>query len=83
MEDFRELADPRIATVQLPRIRATLRDGKTVQFGRIAAGMNVVDGINPEYGETPDQGAIQAQGNAYLTKNFPRMDFVRKATIEP
>ena len=52
-------------------------------FGRISTGMNVVDGINPEYGETPNQGAVQMEGNAYLTKNFPRMDFIRKATIEP
>lgn len=38
VEDFRDLADPRIATIQLPRMLATLREGKTVAFGRITAG---------------------------------------------
>lgn len=57
-------------------------------FGRIVTGMNVVDALNAEYGEGapsgrgPDQGRAQMEGNAYLTKSFPRMDFVKKATIE-
>jgi peptidyl-prolyl cis-trans isomerase A (cyclophilin A) len=50
-------------------------------FGEIESGMEVVDKINAEYGERPDQGRIQAQGNAYLTKAFPRLDYVKKATI--
>jgi hypothetical protein len=44
--------------------------------------MEVVDKINAEYRENPDQGRIQMEGNAYLTKAFPRLDYVRKATIE-
>jgi peptidyl-prolyl cis-trans isomerase A (cyclophilin A) len=57
-------------------------------FGQVTTGMDVVDKINPEYGEGaprgrgPDQGRAQMEGNAYLTKDFPRMDFVKKATIE-
>jgi len=57
-------------------------------FGRVISGMDVVDKLNPEYGEGaprgrgPDQGRLQMEGNAYLAKEFPRMDFVRKATIE-
>ena len=57
-------------------------------FGQVTTGMDVVDKINPEYGEGaprgrgPDQGRTQMEGNAYLTKDFPRMDFVKKATIE-
>ena len=57
-------------------------------FGRVSSGMNVVDALNAEYGEGaprgsgPDQGRLQMEGNAYLAKEFPRMDFVRKATIE-
>jgi peptidyl-prolyl cis-trans isomerase A (cyclophilin A) len=50
-------------------------------FGRVSSGMDVVDSIYKGYGETPDQGRIQAEGNAYLAKNFPRLDFVKKATI--
>jgi peptidyl-prolyl cis-trans isomerase A (cyclophilin A) len=43
--------------------------------------MDVVDAINNEYGETPNQGRIQSEGNAYLTKDFPKLDFIKKATI--
>jgi peptidyl-prolyl cis-trans isomerase A (cyclophilin A) len=58
-------------------------------FGRVVSGMEVVDKLNPEYGEGaprgngPDQGRLQREGNAYLTKEFSRMDFVKKATIVP
>jgi peptidyl-prolyl cis-trans isomerase A (cyclophilin A) len=58
-------------------------------FGKVVSGMNVVDAINAEYGEGaprgrgPDQGRLQAEGNAYLAKSFPRMDYVKKATIIP
>jgi peptidyl-prolyl cis-trans isomerase A (cyclophilin A) len=57
-------------------------------FGQVIQGMEVVDKLNAEYGEGaprgrgPDQGRIQMEGNAYLNKSFPRMDFVKKATIE-
>jgi peptidyl-prolyl cis-trans isomerase A (cyclophilin A) len=56
-------------------------------FGRVVSGMNVVDALNHEYGEGPpggrgpDQARMQKQGNAYLTKSFPRLDYVKKATI--
>lgn len=52
-------------------------------FGRIASGMDVVDKINAEYREQPNQGAIQQQGNAYLNKEFPKLDYVKTAKIEP
>ena len=57
-------------------------------FGRVVSGMNVVDSINAEYGEGaprgrgPDQSRIQSEGNAYLAKDFPRLDYIKKATIE-
>jgi len=57
-------------------------------FGKVLSGMNVVDAINAEYGEGaprgrgPDQGKLQSQGNAYLAREFSRMDYVKKATIE-
>jgi peptidyl-prolyl cis-trans isomerase A (cyclophilin A) len=57
-------------------------------FGRVISGMDVVDKLNAEYGEGaprgrgPDQSRIQMEGNAYLNKDFSRLDFVRKATIE-
>ena len=53
-------------------------------FGQVVEGMEVVDKLNGEYGEAPSraQGAIQAEGNAFLAKNFPRLDYIKKATIE-
>jgi len=57
-------------------------------FGRVAFGMNVVEAINAEYGEGapngrgPNQSRVQSEGNAYLSKDFPRMDYIKKATIE-
>jgi peptidyl-prolyl cis-trans isomerase A (cyclophilin A) len=50
-------------------------------FGQVVAGLDVVDKINAEYREQPDQMAIQSKGNAYLTTAFPRLDFIKKATI--
>jgi peptidyl-prolyl cis-trans isomerase A (cyclophilin A) len=56
-------------------------------FGQVSSGMNVVDALHNGYGEGaprgqgPDQGRVQMEGNAYLAKNFPRLDFVKKATI--
>jgi len=52
-------------------------------FGRIISGMDVVQQVNGEYGEAPIQMRITAEGNAYLTKDFPRLDFIKKATIIP
>jgi len=57
-------------------------------FGRVVSGMEVVDKLNPEYGEGaprgrgPDQSRMQREGNAYLAKEFQRLDLVKKATIE-
>ena len=56
-------------------------------FGEIVSGMAVVDKINAEYGEGaprgkgPDQGRLQSEGNAYLNKEFPKLDYIKSATI--
>jgi peptidyl-prolyl cis-trans isomerase A (cyclophilin A) len=63
---------------------ARLLDGKGfTPFGKVVEGMNVVQAINSEYREMPDQGMIQEQGNDYLTKAFPKMDYIKSATIAP
>jgi peptidyl-prolyl cis-trans isomerase A (cyclophilin A) len=57
-------------------------------FGRVISGMNVVDSLFSDYGEGapsgrgPEQGRIQREGNVYLKKEFPNLDYVKKATIE-
>ncbi len=56
-------------------------------FGQVIAGIEVVDALNTEYGEGaprgrgPDQGRIEAEGNAYLERDFPRLDAVNTATV--
>jgi len=50
-------------------------------FGQVVSGMDVVDKIYSGDGERPDQGQIQANGNTYLTKSFPKLDYIKKATI--
>ncbi len=52
-------------------------------FGRVIRGMNIVDSIHNKYGEKPDQGRIQMEGNAYLGKNFPNLDYIKSAAIMP
>ena len=57
-------------------------------FGEVTSGMDVVDKLYSGYGEGaprgqgPSQGNIAAQGNTYLAKDFPKLDYVKKATIE-
>jgi peptidyl-prolyl cis-trans isomerase A (cyclophilin A) len=56
-------------------------------FGKVVSGMEVVDSLYGGYGEGapngngPDQGRIQSQGNAYLEQDFPKLDFIKTATI--
>lgn len=50
-------------------------------FGKIIRGMDVVDSINDEYREKPDQQMIQQRGNEYLVENFPNLDYIKKAVL--
>lgn len=50
-------------------------------FGRVIDGMNVVDQIYSGYGEQPDQQRIESEGNAYLESAFPKLDYIKTATI--
>lgn len=51
-------------------------------FGLVTEGMEAVDKINSEYGESPQQPNIEAEGEPYLAANFPKLDKITKATIQ-
>jgi peptidyl-prolyl cis-trans isomerase A (cyclophilin A) len=56
-------------------------------FGRVVEGMDVVGQLHSGYGEGaphgrgPDQGRLQSEGNAYLERDFPKLDFIKSATV--
>jgi len=52
-------------------------------FGEVVSGMNLVDQINPEYRETPDQGTIRQQGDAYLSSSFPNLSRIKETCLLP
>lgn len=56
-------------------------------IGEVVDGMATVDSLYGDYGEGapdgsgPDQGRIATEGNAYLAREFPRLDVIRRARI--
>jgi peptidyl-prolyl cis-trans isomerase A (cyclophilin A) len=56
-------------------------------FGRVIEGMDVVEQLYTGYGEGapqgkgPSQGRIHQEGNKYLKREFPKLDYVKKAVI--
>ncbi len=56
-------------------------------FGKVISGMSVVNAIEGFYGEGapsghgPDQGRIQREGNTYLKAEFPKLDYLKSATL--
>ena len=81
-------AGPNTRTTQLfintrPEGNKFLDDSGFAPFGQVVKGMEVVDALNAEYGERPNQGAIQQLGNDYLKQQFPRLDYIKSATIVP
>ena len=56
-------------------------------FAKVIKGMEVVDKLYAGYGEGapsgrgPSQDRIESEGNAYLAKEFPQLDFINKASI--
>jgi peptidyl-prolyl cis-trans isomerase A (cyclophilin A) len=57
-------------------------------FGAVSQGMDVVDQFYSGYGEGapdgngPSQKTAESEGNAYLSRDFPKLDYIKKATIE-
>merc|ERR1711916_81313 len=50
-------------------------------IGRVIEGMEVVEKINSQYTEKPNQGEITMKGNAYLKQKFPKLDYISKARL--
>jgi peptidyl-prolyl cis-trans isomerase A (cyclophilin A) len=58
-------------------------------FGRVIEGMDVAEALNAEYGESAGGGIrggkqdpLFAGGNAYLDRQFPKLDRILRARIE-
>jgi homoserine O-acetyltransferase len=59
-----------------------------VPFARVASGMDVADGLDAEYGEAAGsgirsgrQGPLFEGGNAWLAREFPRLDYIVRAVV--
>ena len=56
-------------------------------FGKVIEGLTVLDSLHADYGEGAPQGSgprqdlIALQGNAYLEKEFPKLDYVQFARV--
>jgi peptidyl-prolyl cis-trans isomerase A (cyclophilin A) len=56
-------------------------------FGKVVTGMEVVDALYGGYGEGapqgmgPSQGRMQSEGNSYLARDFPNLDYIVEASI--
>jgi peptidyl-prolyl cis-trans isomerase A (cyclophilin A) len=58
-------------------------------LGKVTSGMDVIDSLYSAYGEVPmmggqgpDPNLIMQQGNKYLEDQFPRLDYIKKASIQ-
>jgi peptidyl-prolyl cis-trans isomerase A (cyclophilin A) len=85
-------AGPNTRTTQLfinTRDNARLDAMGFAPIGKVLKGMDVVDQLYADYGEGapagkgPSQRRIQQEGNEYLKRDFPKLDFIKKAVIVP
>jgi peptidyl-prolyl cis-trans isomerase A (cyclophilin A) len=54
----------------------------------VISGMEIVDQFYSDYGESPPLGGgpaqtrIEAEGSGYLERDFPKLDYIKKATVQ-
>jgi len=58
-----------------------LDNQRFASIGKVVSGMENVDQIYSGDRENPDQSRIEAEGNAYLEKSFPKLDYIKTARI--
>jgi homoserine O-acetyltransferase len=71
------------------RDNSATHDGEPfVPIGRVVQGMEVADALYSGYGESAGggirggkQGPLFEEGNAYLNRNFPKLDHIKRATV--
>jgi len=51
-------------------------------IGAVVEGLEITDALNGQYGEAPSQDLIRQEGNAYLTRAFPKLDYIQRAQVE-
>lgn len=80
--------DKRTTLTFINRIdNSTMLDFQITPFGEIVSGMDVVGklyagyGDSPPNGNGPDMNLFYKEGNLYLAKEFPKLDYIKKATI--
>jgi peptidyl-prolyl cis-trans isomerase A (cyclophilin A) len=85
-------AEPNGRATQVYIALADLSDPQDAQgfvpFGEVVGGMDTADALNAEYGETSGSGIRAGKqqplfdgGNAYLDREFPRLDRIYRATV--
>jgi cyclophilin family peptidyl-prolyl cis-trans isomerase len=60
---------------------ARLDSMRFAPVGKVVSGMENVDQIYAGDRDNPDQSRIESEGNAYLEKEFPRLDYIKTARI--
>jgi peptidyl-prolyl cis-trans isomerase A (cyclophilin A) len=74
--------------INLKDNRAALDKAGFAPIGKVVAGMDVVESLYDSYGDMPPRGQgpdptqIEIQGNDYLANRFPRLDYIKKASIQ-
>lgn len=67
----------------------SLDDDNFVPFAKVVEGMDVVDKFYAGYGDVRpqgkniDPGRVEEEANEYLVQRFPKLDYIKKATILP